>query len=154
VEKAHETERQKGGTNMANWIIPATGYVLVTGLIGITSKFAVQRIGWPELVVWTAGAYVLAAVFLLATGQVTKVHFDVASAMAAVSGILAAASLILFFIVVREADLSRAVPFMASYPVVTIVLAFLLFSERLTMWQGAGIVLVLAGVFVLATKSA
>ncbi len=139
---------------MAHWIIPATGYVLALGLMGITSKFAVQRIGWPELVVWTAGAYVLVAVFLVATGQVAKVHFDFASVMAAVSGILAAAGLILFFIVVREADLSRAVPFMASYPIVTIVLAFLLFSERLTIGQGAGIVLVLAGLLVLAVKSA
>jgi transporter family protein len=153
MSQARETETQKGGTNMANWIIPATGYVLVTGLVGITSKFAVQRIGWPELVVWTAGAYILAAALLLVTGQVAKVHFDLAGAMAAASGILAAISLILFFIVVRDADLSRAVPFMASYPVVTIVLAFLLFSEKLTIGRGAGIVLVLAGVFVLATKS-
>lgn len=139
---------------MAHWIIPATGYVLALGVMGITSKFAVQRIGWPELVVWTAGAYVLAAVFLLASGQVAKVHFDFSSVMAAFSGILAATGLILFFIVVREADLSRAVPYMASYPIVTIVLAFLLYSERLTLEQGAGIVLVLAGLFVLAVKSA
>jgi uncharacterized membrane protein len=74
--------------------------------------------------------------------------------MAAASGALAAAGLILFFIVVRQADLSRAVPYMASYPIVTIVLAFLLFSERLSIGQGAGIVLVLAGLFVLAVQSA
>ena len=139
---------------MAHWIIPASGYVLALGLIGITSKFAVQRIGWPELVIWTAGAYALFAIFLLATGQVTRIHLDFAGAMAAASGILAASGLVLFFIVVREADLSRAVPFMASYPIVTIVLAFVIFSERLSMGQGAGIVLVLAGLFVLAMHSA
>ncbi len=139
---------------MANWIIPATGYILALGLMGVTSKFAVQRIGWQELVVWTAAVYLIVAVFLLATGQVGKVHFEFASVMAAVSGALAAAGLILFFIVVRQADLSRAVPYMASYPIVTIVLAFLLFSERLTIGQGAGIVLVLAGLFVLAMQSA
>ena len=139
---------------MASWIIPATGYVVALGLMGVTSKFAVQRIGWPELVVWTAAVYVIVAVFLLATGRVGNVHFEFASVMAAASGTLAATGLILFFIVVRQADLSRAVPFMASYPIVTIVVAFLLFSERLTIGQGAGIVLVLAGLFVLAIQSA
>lgn len=139
---------------MANWIIPATGYVLALGLMGVTSKFAVQRIGWPELVVWTAAVYVFVAAFLLATGAVGRIHFEFASAMAAASGALAATGLILFFIVVRQADLSRAVPYMASYPIVTIVLAFLLFSERLTIGQGAGILLVLSGLFVLAMQSA
>jgi uncharacterized membrane protein len=127
---------------MENWIIPASGYVFALGLMGVTSKLAVQRIGWPELVVWTAAVYLTVAVFLLATGQVGKVHFEFASVMAVLSGALAAAGLILFFIVVRQADLSGAVPYMASCLIVTIVLAFLLFTERLSIGQGAGIVLV------------
>lgn len=70
------------------------------------------------------------------------------------SGGLAAAGLIHFFIVVRRADLNRAAPYMASYPIVTIVLAFLLLSERPSIGQGAGIVVVLTGIFVLAMQTA
>jgi uncharacterized membrane protein len=73
--------------------------------------------------------------------------------MAAVSGGLAASGLILFFIVVKEANVSRAVPFMASYPVVTIILAFLVLSERLTLVQAAGAGLVVAGLVVLSSQS-
>jgi transporter family protein len=73
--------------------------------------------------------------------------------MAVFSGVLAATGLILFFIVVKEANVSRAVPFMASYPVVTIILAFFVFSEKLTLVQAAGAALVVAGLVVLSSQS-
>jgi uncharacterized membrane protein len=138
---------------MALWVLPAIGYILALGVMGITSKIAVQRVGWQELVLWTAAVYVGVATFLIATGQIRTVHWGYGSLMAAVSGGLAASGLILFFIVVKEANVSRAVPFMASYPVVTIILAFLVLSERLTLVQAAGAGLVVAGLVVLSSQS-
>jgi transporter family protein len=137
---------------MALWVLPAIGYILALGAMGITSKIAVQRVGWQELVLWTAGVYVVVATFLIASGQIRAVHWDYGSLMALISGGLAASGLILFFIVVKEANVSRAVPFMASYPVVTVLLAILVLSERLTVAQAAGTALVVAGVVVLSSQ--
>ena len=138
---------------MALWVLPAIGYILALGAMGITSKIAVQRVGWQEVVLWTAGVYVAVATVLIASGQIRTVHWGYGSLMAVISAALAATGLILFFIVVKDANVSRAVPFMASYPVVTIILAFLVFSERLNLAQAAGAGLVVAGVVVLASQS-
>jgi transporter family protein len=138
---------------MALWVLPALGYILALGAMGITSKIAVQRVGWQELVLWTAAVYFVVATFLIASGQIRAVHWGYGSLMAVFSGVLAATGLILFFIVVKEANVSRAVPFMASYPVVTIILAFFIFSEKLTLVQAAGAALVVAGLVVLSSQS-
>jgi uncharacterized membrane protein len=138
---------------VALWVLPAIGYILALGVMGITGKIAVQRVGWQELVLWTAGVYVVVATVLIASGQIRTVHWGYGTLMAVISAALAATGLILFFIVVKEANVSRAVPFMAAYPVVTIILAFLVFSERLNLAQAGGAALVVAGVVVLASQS-
>jgi len=138
---------------VAQWVLPAIGYILALGTMGITSKIAVQRVGWQELVLWTAGVYVVVATALVASGQIKSVHWGYGSLMAVVSAGLAASGLILFFIVVKQTNVSRAVPFMAAYPLVTIILAYLVFSERLNLAQAAGAALVVAGVAVLASQS-
>jgi len=144
---------RKGGVNMIHWIVPASGYVVALGLIGITTKVAMQHVGWQEIVVWTAAAYFVAVVVLFATGQMRTLHFDQSGAWAALSGGLAAGGLICFCIVVRQADLGRAIPYMASYPIVTVVLAALVLSERISLLEGVGIGLVMSGLLVLVSQN-
>ncbi len=106
------------------------------------------------MVFWTTAVYLTVSVILVATRQIRTIHLGYGSLMAVISGALAASGLILFFFVVRQANVSRAVPFMASYPVVTIALASLVFSERLTLVQALGVALVLAGLVILSSQSA
>jgi uncharacterized membrane protein YfcA len=55
---------------VTNWLLPALGFVLATGLVGVTSKLALRSVDWPELVLWTTGAYLIASAALLLSGAV------------------------------------------------------------------------------------
>ena len=37
----------------ARWLIPALGFVLFTGLLGVTIKLALRDVEWPMLLLWT-----------------------------------------------------------------------------------------------------
>jgi uncharacterized membrane protein len=131
------------------WLFPALGFVLLTGLLGVTIKLALRNVEWPVLLLWTGIVYFVLAGGALATGQVS-LSFGPGVGWAAVSGVCAAAGLICSFVALRHADAVVAVPVMSAYPVVTVGASLLVLSESLSLSKLAGVVLVLAGVVVLA----
>jgi transporter family protein len=132
----------------ASWLIPASGYVAVVGVLGILTKLALRHVSWTDMVVSTALVYGCAAGALVLSGS-GDFRLGRGGAIALAAGVCAAGGLTLSFIALRHADASRAVPFMSAYPVVTVVLAVLLLSESVSLSQGVGIALVLAGVVLL-----
>jgi hypothetical protein len=39
---------------MTRWILPALGYIALTGALAITTKLALANTGWKQLLVWAA----------------------------------------------------------------------------------------------------
>jgi transporter family protein len=68
----------------------------------------------------------------------------------ALSGALAAGALITLFLALDAGDVSRVVPITSAYPVVTVLLAALLLSERVTAGRVGATLLVVAGVILLS----
>jgi transporter family protein len=66
------------------------------------------------------------------------------------SGVCAAVGLICSFIALRNADAVVAVPVMSAYPVVTVIASLAFLSESISATKALGVMLVLAGVLVLA----
>lgn len=132
----------------ARWLVPTLAYVVTLGALGVTSKLALRSMGWQDLVVWTASAYTVLAIVLLAVGQG---HFatgpDVGWAL--VSAVIVVSSLVLLYIALGNGEASKVVPITAAYPAVTLVGAALFLSESITIGKVAGMLLVLAGVVVL-----
>ena len=132
----------------SRWLIPALGFVLFTGLLGVTIKLALRNLEWPVLLLWTGIVYSVLAISVLATG-VVSVGFGPGVGWAAVSGLLAAAGLICSFVALRHADAVVAVPVMSMYPVVTVIASLAILGESLSVTRLLGVLLVLAGVIVL-----
>lgn len=132
----------------SRWLIPALGFVLFTGLLGVTIKLALRNVEWPVLLLWTGIVYSVLAISVLATG-VVSVGFGPGVGWAAVCGVFAAAGLICSFVALRHADAVVAVPVMSMYPVVTVIASLAILGETLSLSKLLGVLLVLAGVIVL-----
>jgi drug/metabolite transporter (DMT)-like permease len=131
------------------WIVPALGYVCLTGILGVTIKLALRGMRWPELLLWTAFVYVIVAGLVLALGHPT-VHLDASSGWALATGVGAAAGIVCSFVALRHAPAVLAVPVMSAYPVVTVLASLAFLGESFTVTKAAGVGLVLAGVILLA----
>ena len=131
------------------WLVPATGFILSTGLSGIMTKLALRHVPWTAIVTWTTLMYGGVSLGLLAMGRI-ELPGGVGGLFSAVTGVCAASGLLLTVLTLRETKASTAVPYMAAYPLVTILLSVLVLSERLTVGKTAGAGLVVLGLVLLA----
>jgi uncharacterized membrane protein len=131
------------------WVLPALGFVLLTGLLGVTIKLALRDVKWPELLIWTAIVYAVLAVASIPLGN-TKMHLGTGGLWALASGLCAAFGLICSFVALRHAKAIVAVPVMSAYPVVTVLASVAFLRESFSPMKALGVGLVLAGVVLLA----
>jgi len=131
------------------WLLPALGFMLMTGLLGVTVELALRHVDWPVILLWTAIVHVALAAGSAALGN-TALHLDVGGGWALASGLCAAIGLILSFIALRHADAVVAVPVMACYPVVTVLASLAFLGESITSAKGVGVMLIVTGVILLA----
>jgi uncharacterized membrane protein len=131
------------------WLIPATGFVIATGLSGVTTKLALKHVPWTGIVMWTTIVYGAVSLALLATGR-GELSGGLGGVFCVITGTCAALGLLLTVVTLREARVSTAVPYMAAYPLVTILLSALVLSERLSAGKILGAALVVGGLVLLA----
>lgn len=131
------------------WLLPAIGFVVVTGCLGVTVKLALRQVDWPVILVWAGIVYGVLAAAVVASGH-ASLTFAPGSGWAAAAATFAAAGLVFSFLALKNADAVVAVPVMSAYPVVTIAASLIVLGESVSATRAAGVVLVLLGVLLLA----
>lgn len=131
-----------------SWIVPALGYVLALGALGVTSKLALETLSWQQLLPWTLVAYAATVGVLMVIGQ-TDWSWRAGTMWALVSAVLAVVSLVLLYVALGLGDASKVVPVTAAYPAATALLAAAFLGESITMARVAGMLMVIGGVVVL-----
>jgi bacterial/archaeal transporter family protein len=126
------------------WLICALYYVLSVGALGVTSALALRNLRWPDLVLWVGVGYMIVAVFLLVTRH-TALQITTGSWWAILSGALAISGLISLYIGLQHGSAAKVVTVGAAYPAITVVLAALFLSERLTVPHVLGVLFVVLG---------
>ena len=130
---------------MDGWIMPAVAALILWGIVGVLQKLGSNRIGANSLLVWVTAGYVLVLPLIL-----WKSGSWVLSPPAILLGVVAGCvnglgTWLLFRSLEHGAKASVAVPLTALYPVVTVILAFIFLSERLSSREWAGVVLAVCG---------
>lgn len=138
-----------GASSSAPWLIPSLAYVLIVGLLGLTTKLALEDLTWQELVVWTAISYTAIATVLLARGD-QRTRLAPGAGFAALSGFCAATALVMLFLALDAGEVSRVVPITSSYPVITLLLAVPILAESVTRSRIAATAMVVTGVTLLS----
>lgn len=98
---------------------------------------------------WSALAYGGAAVLLLTIGR-GSLSWASDTPWAIATGVIPVLSLVMFFLAVSNAEVSRVVPISSAYPLITALLAVLFLNEALTATRAGGMLLVVAGVAILS----
>jgi transporter family protein len=130
------------------WLIPVLISVAALGTLGVTSGLALRTLAWQDLILWTAGGYILVAAVLLVTGQ-TEVRIVENSGWAIVTAVCAIGGLITLYLALAAGEASKVVPVSASYPALTLVLAAIVLSESVSVLRWAGTAMVIGGVVLL-----
>ena len=121
--------------------------LLAWGLWGVFAKYALKFIN-PVSLIWyeTMGAVII-QLFILVFLFYSKYKFDVnpnGIAFAMLTALFGIAGAIIFFFTLSKTKASILVPLTALYPIVTVVIGFILLKEKITLIQGIGILLAVA----------
>jgi len=135
--------------NVNKWLPPALGFVLLSGLLGVTIKLALRDVRWPELLTWTAIVYVVLTLVSIPLGN-SRLHLGAGAGWGIASGLCAAVGLICSFVALRHTRAVIAVPVMSAYPVVTVLASVIFLREPFSPMRALGVGLVLTGVILLA----
>jgi bacterial/archaeal transporter family protein len=135
---------------LAGWILPSLAYVVLLGALGVTLKLALRSLTWRELIVYTAIAYVIVAVVLIALGTPLRAHGGLHGWMGILSAFLPPLALISLYVALDRGEASRVIPLTTAYPFITVFLAALVLSEGLTAQALVGSALIVAGAIVIS----
>ena len=137
------------------WLLYTLTAATCWGIWGVLSKGPSRELsGWMTQMLFTF-ALVPSVIFAARSKNVrTGTNKPRGLFWGFVSGLIAAAGNIFFYLALEAgADTAIAVPLTNVYPLVTIVLAFFWFKERLNLIQGAGILIAVAAIILLSGEA-
>jgi drug/metabolite transporter (DMT)-like permease len=137
------------------WLLYTLTAAACWGIWGVLAKGPSRELsGWMTQLLFTF-ALVPSVIFAgLSKNVRTGTHKPLGLFWGFVSGLIAAAGNIFFYLALEAgAETAIAVPLTNVYPLVTIVLAFFWFQERLNLIQGAGIMLAVAAIIILSGEA-
>jgi transporter family protein len=139
---------------MEGWIVPAVAALVLWGIVGVLQKLGSNRVGADSLLIWVTAGYVLMLPLIL-----WRSESWILSPPAILLGIVAGCvnglgTWLLFRSLEHGAKASVAVPLTALYPVVTVILAFIFLSERLSPREWLGVLLAVGGGVMLSYEKA
>lgn len=135
---------------MRLWVLYSFLALLVWGLWGVLSKLVSMHLPARSAMLFEAVGYVIGTL-TIATLYFWSVEWNARGAFFGIlTGFCAAFGSFLFIQALSTGKASIVVIMTSLYPLVTVVILFLLFREALTMREGAGIILALSALALLA----
>lgn len=135
------------------WGVLVGGIVmlLLFGVWGITAKLAMKQIGL-QIVIWAqvASTAVFPLYFVLFKDMLPLKLETGAIVWALVTGALGIGGTIMLYLLLRVAPTSIIIPLSSLYPLITIVLSFLILREQITPQQWIGIAFALTAIALLS----
>ncbi len=138
---------------MAPWLVYSLIVVALWGIVGLLQKLGTSRISAPSLLVWVTAGYALLLPWLWGAEDWARLPVRDAGIglLAGLTNSLGA--LALFASLEKGAKASVAVPLTALNPLLTLLLARVFLTERLTSGQWLGVGLALAAAVLISRES-
>jgi bacterial/archaeal transporter family protein len=134
---------------MPAWLAYSLLVIVLWGVVGLLQKLGTNRVSANSLLIWLMAGYVLLIPWLLSTTRLSDLTplDTIIGTFAGITNGLGA--WYLFASLESGAKASVAIPLTALNPLLTILLAMIFLSERLTALQWVGIILAItAGVMI------
>lgn len=134
---------------MEIWILLALATLVIWGIWGFFSKLAVERLNPKHALIYEIiGEVVVAVLISIALKPVIAVSWR-NSSVGIAAGAIMIIGILTFFIALKKWKSSVVVPLTALYPVVAIILGFIILKESVSMTQGIGIAVALTAAYLL-----
>ncbi len=137
------------------WLLYAVTAAVCWGIWGVLSKGPSRELsGWMTQMLFTFALLPSAVVAALSRQVKAGTNRARGLGWGFISGVIAAAGNLAFYLALENgADTAIAIPLTNVYPLVTIVIAWFVFRERLNPVQAFGIVLALAAILLLSGEA-
>ena len=136
---------------MNSWVIFAILALLVWGFWGFFPKLATNYISPKSVLVYEViGAIIVGMAVLFLVNFKPEVNAK-GITFAILTGIAGTLGALFFIFAVSRGETSVVVTTTALYPLITIILAFLILKEPITMKQGIGMIFAFAAMMLLST---
>ena len=135
-----------------NWVVLCIVTIISWGLWGLFNKFALNNLHWTEVYFASNLALFVASVLIWAS---QKPSISVGSAgfnYAIVAGVMMALGAVAFYVALQTGKAMVVVPLTSLYPVVTIMLSYLILHEQISLTKGLGIVLAVVALVLMALE--
>ena len=133
-------------------LLGSVAMLLFWGVWGIVVKLATREIGMQALFWGQLGAVCLFPLYFFLFKEMLPLELKASTiALSVVAGMLGVLGTVTFYVLLRVAPANVVVPLSALYPVVTVVLAFFVLHEDLSLNRVAGVVCALAAVWLLTS---
>jgi len=134
---------------MPDWLFPSVLALILWGVWGIFQKLATNQMV-PRNVYFLSslGAFVVVLLMVSTAKFPLSMNFE-GSFFALLAGICSSLGGLLFLQAMSRGEAAIVITFTALYPVVSIILSFILLNETITVKQGIGIVLALFSMMLL-----
>jgi transporter family protein len=133
-----------------NWLAYSLVTIICWGVMGFITKLAYKYYNWQQ--VFFAASIVTAAISLLtfvSAKPSTNIHFLGFGYMSLI-GLTNALGWIALYLALEVGKAIIVVPLSALYPIITIILAYLILHEEISLLKGAGISLALLAILLIS----
>ncbi len=134
----------------SSWFMPAVMALILWGIWGVFQKLATNHMSPRNVYLVSALGAIAVALVILSTSKFPLSMSADGALFALIAGTCSALGGLLFLHAVSKGEASVVITFTALYPVVSIILSFVLFREAITVKQGIGIVMALFSMVLLA----
>lgn len=126
-----------------SWFPFALIALVIWGLFGFFPKLATQYIDARSILIFQVLGRLMVTLLVLASIRFRPEVYATGNILAILAGVAGTSGSLFFFYSLDQGKASVVVTMTALYPLVTIILSFLILKERFSMRQGMGLVLAL-----------
>ncbi len=125
------------------WLLPAATTLVLWGVWGLFQKFATNQMPPRNVYIFSSLGAITVVLFMASISSYPlQINFE-GTFFAVLAGVCSSLGGLLFLQAMSRGEAAVVITFTALYPVVTVILSFILLHESITLKQGIGIILAL-----------
>jgi len=133
-----------------NWLVLSIITIITWGFVGFFLKLASKYSSWTEIYIVSNVALFVVSLLLFISQKPSISVGSHGFNYAMIGGIMMSLAAITFYIAIQVGKAIIVIPLTSLYPVVTIVLSYLILHEEISLTKGFGIILAVLALVLVA----
>ncbi len=137
---------------MQAWLLYSLLCLILWGLWGFALKIAYQNLSWTQTYFLSSLASFTFMLVIILYYRIKLPPMNTAAIAAIIAGIFGGAGYLFFVKALEQGKASIVIPLTALYPAITAIIALVVLREKISFYQGIGILLAILASILLSTK--